>query len=98
MTGRACKETQTMQQTTGGSTPHVVSNDPTQPEAGSLNCKMCRNESSREANDPLDTGNRPRGVSLPHKSAGQSSKCVVALAPQLRRQVDDIDQQECEES
>ena len=78
-----------------------MSNDPTQPEAGSSNCKMCGNESSCKVNDPLptvDTDDRPRGASPPHESAGQSSKCVVASAPRLRRQVDDVDPQEHEES
>ena len=78
-----------------------MSNDPTQPEAGPLNHRMRRNESSHEANDPLatvDADNRPHGVSSPHRSAGQSSERVIALAPWLRRQVDDVDPQECEES
>ena len=85
----------------GGSTPRVVSNDPTQPEAGPSNCRTRRNESSCEANNPLatvGTDDRPRGASLPHGSTGQSSECVVALAPWLRRQVDDVDPQEHEES
>ena len=78
-----------------------MSNDLTQPEAGPLNCRMRRNESSHEAKNPLatvDTDDRPRGVSLPHGSTGQSSKRVVASAPQLRRHVDNVDPQECEES
>ena len=77
-----------------------MSNNPTQPEDGSSNCKTHRQESSHEANNPLatmDTDNRSRGVSLPHESAGQSSEHVVASAPQLRRQVDDVDPQEREE-
>ena len=71
-----------------------MSNDPTQPEAGSSNHKMRGNESPREVNDPLvavDADDSTRGVSLPHESAEQSSKRVAALAPWLRRQVDDID-------
>ena len=101
MTGRAHKEMRATQQMSGGSAPCVMSNDPTQPEAGPSNCRMCRNKSSSEANDPLatvDTDNRPRGASSPHGSAGQSSERVVASAPQLRRQIDDVDQQECKES
>ena len=100
MTGRAHKEMWAEQQTHGSSTSRGVSNDPNQPEAGPSNRKMHGNESSREANNPLltvDTGNRPCGASLPHESAGQSSERVVASAPQLRRQVDDVDPQECEE-
>ena len=101
MTGRARKETWATQQTSRGSAPHVMSNDPTQPKAGSSNRSMRRNESSRETNDPLatvDADDRPHGVSLPHESAGQSSECVVASAPRLRRQVDDVDPLEHEES
>ena len=78
-----------------------MSNNLTQPEAGPSNHKMRRNESSCEANNPLpteDADDRPRGASSPHGSAGQSSKHVVASAPWLRRQVDDVDPQECEES
>ena len=74
-----------------------MSNDLTQPEAGPSNCRTHRNESSHEANDPLatvDADNRPRGVSSLHGSAGQLSERVVALAPRLRRQVDDADPQE----
>ena len=85
----------------GGSTPCIVSNDPTQPEAGPLNRKMRRNKSSHKANDSLptvDAGDRPCGVSSPHESTGQLSEHVVASAPQLRRQVNDIDPQEHEES
>ena len=62
---------------------------------------MCRNKSSHEANNPLatvDSDDRPRGASPPHESAGQSSERVVASAPWLRRQVNDIDPQECKES
>ena len=87
--------------TTYSSAPRVMSNDPTQPEAGPSNRKMHRNESPREVNDPLatvDTDDRPRGALPPHESAGQSSECVAASAPQLRRQVNDVDPQEHEES
>ena len=101
MTGRAHKEMRATQRTSGGSTPCVVSDDLTQPEAGSLNRRTRRNESSHEANDPLgtvDTDDRPRGVLPPHESAGQSSERVEALAPRLRRQVDNVDPQEREES
>ena len=101
MTGRACKEMWAMQRTSRGSAPCVVSNDPTQPEAGPSNRRTRRNESSHKANDPLatvGTDDRPRGVSSPHGSTGQSSEHVVASAPQLRRQVDDVDPQECKES
>ena len=97
MTGRARKEMWAMQQTSRGSTPCVMSNDPTQPEAGPLNHRMRRNESSHEANDPLatvDADDRPRGVSSPHGSTGQLSEHVIALAPRPRRQVDDVDPQE----
>ena len=65
-----------------------------------LVCLLDR-EGSCKANDPLatvDADNRPHVASSPHRSAGQSSERVVASAPQLRRQVDDIDPQECEES
>ena len=78
-----------------------MSDDLTQPEAGSSNHRMCRNESSRKANNPLatvDANNRPRGASPPHESAGKSSEHVVASAPWLRRQVDNVDPQEREES
>ena len=94
MTGRARKETQSMKQVSGDATPRVVSNDPTQPEAGSLNRKMCGNESPREVNDLLvtaDTDDRPHEVLPPYESAGQSSERVAALAPRLRRQVDNVD-------
>ena len=100
MTGRVCTETWSAPQMHGGSTSCGMRNDPNQPEAGPSDCKMHRNESSHEANDPLltvDAGDRPHGASLPHKSAGQSSKHVVALAPWLRRQVDVVDPQECKE-
>ena len=62
---------------------------------------MCRNESSHEANNPLATvgaDDRPCGASSPHGSTGQSSECVVASAPRLRRQIDNIDPQERKES
>ena len=101
MTGRARKETRSMKQASGGATPRIVSNDLTQPEAGPSNCKMRGNKSPREVNDPLvtvDADNRPHGALPPYKSAGQSSERVAALAPWLRRQVDDIDPQEHEES
>ena len=61
---------------------------------------MCGDFRPHEANDPLvtvNTDDRPCGVSLPHRSTGQLSECVVALAPQLRRQVNDIDPWEHEE-
>ena len=101
MTGRACKEMWATQQTSRGSTPRLMSNDPTEPEAGSSNRKMRGNESPHEVNNPLVTveaDDRPRGALPPHESAGQSSERVAALAPWLRRQVDDIDPQEHEES
>ena len=101
MTGRARKEMRSMKQASGGSAPRVVSNDPTQPEAGSSNCRMPGNESPHEVNDPLvtaDADDRPREVLPPYESAGQSSERVAALAPWLRRQVDDVDPQEREES
>ena len=94
MIGRAHKETWSIKQASGGSAPRVVSNDPTQPEAGSSNRKTRVNESPHEVNDPLataDTDDRPHEVLLPYESAGQSSKHVTASAPQLRRQVDDVD-------
>ena len=100
MTGRACKEMWSAQQTHRGSAPHGMSNDPNQPKAGPTDHKMCSNKSSRGANDLLpiaDAGDRPCGVSLPHESTGQSSKCVVASAPWLRRQVGVIDLQERKE-
>ena len=101
MNGRACKETQSMKQASRGAAPRVMSNDPAQPEAGPSNCKMCGNKSPREVNDPLvtvDADDRPHGALLPHKSAGQSSERVAASAPWLRRQVDNVDPQEREES
>ena len=101
MTGRARKEMQSMKQVSGGATPHVMSNNPTRPEAGPSNRKMRGNKSPHEVNDPLvtvDADDRPRGALPPHESAGQSSECVVASAPRLRRQVEDIDPQEHEES
>ena len=101
MTGRAHKETWSMKQASGGSAPCVVSNDLTQPEAGSSNRRTHGNKSPCEVNDPLvtaDTDDRPREVLPPYESAGQSSECVAASAPQLRRQVDDVDPQEREES
>ena len=78
-----------------------MSNDSTKPEAGSLNRRTRGNESPREVNDPLatvDTDNSTCGALLPHKSAGQLSERVAASAPWLRRQVEDVDPQECEES
>ena len=101
MTGRAHKETWSIKQASRGATPHVVSNNPTQPEAGSSNHKMCGNESPHEVNDLLatvDADDRPREVLPLYESAGQSSEHVTALAPWLRRQVDNVDPQECEES
>ena len=92
---------QATKQVSGGAAPRVVSNDPTQPEAGPSNCKTCGNESPHKVNDPLvtvDADDRPRGALLPHKSTGQSSKCVAASAPRLRRQVNNVDPQEREES
>ena len=101
MTGRARKETQSIKQASGGSAPHIVSNDPTQPEAGSSNRKTHGNESPREVNHLLvtaDADNRPHEVLPPYESTGQSSERVAASAPQLRRQVDDVNPQEHEES
>ena len=101
MTGRACKETQATKQASGGSAPRVVSNDSTQPEAGSSNRRMRGNESPRKVNDLLgtaDADDRHREVLPPCESAGQSSERVAASAPRLRRQVNDVDPQECEES
>ena len=100
MTGRARKETRAMKQVSGGSTPRIASNDSTQPEAGSSNRRTRGNESPREVNDLLatvDADDRHREVLPPHESAGQSSERVTASAPRLRRQVDDVDPQECEE-
>ena len=100
MTGRACKEMWAMKQASGGSAPCVTSNDSTQPEAGSSNRRMRGNESPRKVNDLLataDADDRHREVLPPYESAGQSSERVAASAPQLRRQVDDVDPQECEE-
>ena len=101
MTGRACKETRSMKQASGGSAPRIVSNNPTQPEAGSLNHRTRRNESPHKVNNPLvtvDADDRPREVLPPYESTGQSSERVTALAPRLRRQVDDVNPQEREES
>ena len=98
MTGRACKETQATKQVSRGSTPHVVSNDLTQPEAGSSNRKTHGNESPHEVKSPVDADDRPHVVVTPHESAGQSSERVAASAPRLRRQVNDVDPQEREES
>ena len=100
MTGRARKETWAAQRTRGGSAPHSVSNDLSLPDAGPSNCKMSGDKSPCKANDLLataDADDRPRGASLPHGSAGQSSEHVVALAPWPRRQVDDVDPWEHEE-
>ena len=100
-TGRAHKETWAMKQASGGSAPHIVSNDLTQPEAGPSNHKTHGNESPHEVNNPLvtvDADDRPYGALLPHESTGQSSECVAASAPRLRRQVNDVDPQEREES
>ena len=101
MTGRARKEMWATKQASGGSAPHVVSDDPTQPEAGPSNRRTHGNESPCDVNDPLvtvDADDRPREVLPPYESTGQSSKCVAASAPWLRRQVNDIDPQEREES
>ena len=101
MTGRARKETWATKQASGGSAPRVTSNDSTQPEAGSSNFRMRGNKSPHEVNDLLataDADDRHREVLPPYESAGQSSEHVAASAPQLRRQVDDVDPQECEES
>ena len=90
-----------MKQASGGAAPHVVSNDSTQPEAGSSNCRTRRNESPCKVNDLLataDADDRPREVLPPYESTGQSSKRVAASAPRLRRQVYDVDPQEREES
>ena len=100
MTGRARKETRAMKQASGGSAFHVVSNDSTQPEAGSSNLRTRGNESPCEVNDLLataDADDRHCEVLPPYKSAGQSSEHVAASAPRLRKQVDDVDPQECEE-
>ena len=62
---------------------------------------MHGNESPCKVNDLLatvDADDRPREVLPPYESAGQSSECVAASAPQLRRQVDNVDPQEHEES
>ena len=101
MTGRARKEMWAMKQASGGSTPRIVSNDLTQPEAGSSNRRTHGNESPREVNDPLvtvDADDRPCGALPPHERAGQSSERVTASAPQLRRQVNNVDPQEHKES
>ena len=101
MTGRARKETWAMKQASGGSAPRVVSNDPTQPEAGSSNRRTRGNESPCEVNDLLataDADDRHREVLPPYEGTGQSSKRVIASAPRLRRQVNDVDPQEREES
>ena len=101
MTGRAHKEMRATKQASGGSAPHIVSNDSTQPEAGSSNRRMRGNESPREVNDLLvtaDTDDRHHEVLPPYESAGQSSERVVASAPRLRRRVNDINSQECKES
>ena len=101
MTGRAHKETWAMKQASGGSAPRVVSNNSTQPEAGSSNRRTRGNESPHEVNDLLataDADDRHHEVLPPYESTGQSSKHVTASAPQLRRQVDDVDPQEREES
>ena len=90
-----------IKQASGGSTPRITSNDLTQPEAGSSNRKTHGNESPHEVNDLLatvDADNRPCEVLPPYESTGQSSERVAASAPQLRRQVDDVDPQEHEES
>ena len=100
MTGRARKEMRATKQVSGGSAPRVASNDSTQPEAGSSNRRMRGNKSPREVNDLLataDADDRHREVLPPYESAGKSSKRVAASAPQLRRQVDDIDPQERKE-
>ena len=54
-----------------------------------------------EANDLLvtaDADHGPREALPPHRSTGQSSEHVEALAPWLRRQVDDVNPQEHRES
>ena len=84
----------------GGSTPHGVSNNLSQPKAGPSDHKMHGDESPHKANDLLvtaDADDRHCGALPPHGSTGQSSEHVVALAPQLRRQVDDVDPQERKE-
>ena len=101
MTGRARKETRATKQASGGSAPCVASNDSTQPEAGSSNRRTHGNESPREVNDLLataDADNRHREVLPPYENAGQSSERVAASAPRLRRQVDNVNPQEREES
>ena len=100
MTGRARKEMRATKQASGGSAPRVVSNDSTQPEAGSSNRRTRRNKSPHEVNDLLataDADDRHREVLPPYESAGQSSERVAASAPWLRRQVDDVNPQEREE-
>ena len=62
---------------------------------------MCGEPPPYEANDLLvtaDADNGPHEALPPHGSTGQSSECVEASAPWLRRQVDDIDPQEHGES
>ena len=101
MTGRAHKATRATKQASGGSAPRVVSNDSTQPEAGSSNREMRGNESPREVNDLLvtaDADDRYREVLPPYESSGKSSERVAGSAPRLRSQVDDVDPQEREES
>ena len=100
MTGRATNKHGLHSKCMGGSAPHGMSNDLSQPEAGSSDHETCGDENPHEANDPLatvDTDDRPHGVLLPHKRVGQSSECVKASAPWLRRQVDDVNPQECRE-
>ena len=101
MTGRARKETRATKQASRGSAPRVASNDSTQPEAGSSNRRMRGNESPREVNDLLataDADDRYSEVLPPYESSGKSSERVAASAPRLRRQVDEVDPQEREES
>ena len=62
---------------------------------------MCGEPPPYKANDLLvtaDADDRPREALPPHRSTRQSSEHVEASAPWLRRQVDDVDPQECRES
>ena len=62
---------------------------------------MCREPPPYAANDLLvtaDADDGPHEALLPHGSTRQSSEHVEASSPWLRRQVDDVDPQECGES
>ena len=78
-----------------------------EPIGSAEDCRPEKDDSMRgepppdEANDLLvtaDADNGPREALPPHGSTGQSSERVEALAPWLRRQVDDVDPQERRES